>query len=451
MSSEPEIELEPRKTSAKQTSKRSSKDVVQGKKMKMGSTASGTDGRTLRNEKPVVNPFACDEKITHPIEFAKLTLGIVLVPLRLIIILSAMAVASVAMSLTTKGKDASKPLSKSTHKAQARILEALYGVCLFCLGIYNLKVKGKRADSSKCKMLVLASHSTVLDAVVCGYVFGGASAVAKGELKSSPMGRIFKATQTIFVERDDKNSKANVAQQIQERVSLDSPWQRQLGIAPEGTCTNRKSLIQFKVGAFSPGAPVQPVLLHWTCDTFDPSWTAGAHNRLLIFLRCLAQPYQAVTIEFLPIYEPNEEEKKSATLFANNVRDVMAKKLKVPVSDHSYSDMFLAKVAAKCKLPVDEVLNFSFATLKDEVRHTKIERDQLFDVCSSLLRAYSKGSSHTGLLSRKKYEKRVASRCTKAVGLDQPLDWSSAFGQDVEKVDFFSFLVAHVNAMSRRT
>jgi len=449
MSLEPEIELEPRRTSIKQqTSKRSSKDVVKGKKMKRGSsTASGTEGRTLRNEKPVVNPFACDEKITHPIEFAKLALGIVLVPLRLIIILSAMAVASVAMSLTTKGKDLSKPLPSSTHKAQARILETLYGVCLFCLGIYNLKIKGKRADSSKCKMLVLASHSTVMDAVVSGYIFGGASAVAKGELKNSPMGSIFRATQMIFVERDDKNSKANVAQQIKERVSLDSPWQRQLGIAPEGTCTNRKSLIQFKAGAFNPGAPVQPVLLHWTCDTFDPSWTAGAHNRLLIFLRCLAQPYQAVTIEFLPIYEPNEEEKKSAALFANNVRDIMAKKLKVPVSDHSYSDMFLAKVAAKCKLPVDDVLNFSFATLKEEVRDTKVERDQLFDVTSSLLRAYSKGSSHTGLLSRKKYEKRVALRCTKAVGLDQPLDWSSAFGQDVEKVDFFSFLVAHVQAM----
>ena len=46
----------------------------------------------------------------------------------------------------------------------------------------------------------------------------------------------------------------------------------QIGIFPEGTCTNRSSLITFKGGAFIPGVPVQPVCLEFFHDYDYVSW-----------------------------------------------------------------------------------------------------------------------------------------------------------------------------------
>lgn len=39
----------------------------------------------------------------------------------------------------------------------------------------------------------------------------------------------------------------------------------------------------------------------------------------------LSQVYSSCEIEFLPVYNPSEEEKKDPKLFAYNVRAVMAK------------------------------------------------------------------------------------------------------------------------------
>lgn len=400
--------------------------------------------RTLVNEAPVPNPFVCDEEINDPIEYAKLALGVILIPIRLIILILTVAIATAAATATTLGQDLSKPLPKGRFRAQQIIIETMYKVLCFCFGIYNLNVIGKRADASECKIMLVASHSTAMDAIVTGAVFGGAAAIAKAEILDTPLGPLFKACQMIMVDREDKNSKATSARKLRERVEANSPWRRQLGLAPEGTCTNRSSLIQFAKGAFEPGVPVQPVALHWDCPTFDPAWTAGAHNRALIVLRCLAQPFQGVTLEFLPVYKPSEEEKNDAILYANNVRNAMAKVLKVPVSEHAYADMFLAKATAKKKLPVGEVLNFTFAALKREVKDTKVG-DRLFEVTKSLVGIFGKGASR-GLLSRAKYEKKVMTRSAGAVGLDEPLAWDSLFGQNVQSVDFYTFVVAHIRA-----
>lgn len=93
-------------------------------------------------------------------------------------------------------------------------------------------------------------------------------------------------------------------------------------VFPEGTCTNRKSLIKFKRGAFVPGAPVQTILLRWPYRFFDPTWTSSTNRivkifRLLSQVRCFCirrflrksvnasvQIYNMVEVEFLPPYIP---------------------------------------------------------------------------------------------------------------------------------------------------
>lgn len=77
----------------------------------------------------------------------------------------------------------------------------------------------------------------------------------------------------------------------------------QILIFPEGVCTNRSCLITFKLGAFSPGVPVQPVLL-W----YPKTWQG--FTRVQALMLTLSQPFTWVEVEFMPVYSPSEEEKK---------------------------------------------------------------------------------------------------------------------------------------------
>ncbi|XP_051928636.1 lysophosphatidylcholine acyltransferase 1-like [Hippocampus zosterae] len=52
----------------------------------------------------------------------------------------------------------------------------------------------------------------------------------------------------------------------------------------------------------------------------------------------LCQPHNAMEIEYLPVYTPSDEEKENPTLFASNVRKLMAKALGVPLADLSFED-----------------------------------------------------------------------------------------------------------------
>lgn len=48
-------------------------------------------------------------------------------------------------------------------------------------------------------------------------------------------------------------------------------------------------------------------------------------NRLELIWLTLTQFFTYCELEFLPVYVPSEEEKKDPQLYAQNVRDVMAK------------------------------------------------------------------------------------------------------------------------------
>jgi lysophosphatidylcholine acyltransferase/lyso-PAF acetyltransferase len=71
-------------------------------------------------------------------------------------------------------------------------------------------------------------------------------------------------TQQIYVSRTDAESRSSALQQVKERA-LDNRWPRLL-IFPEGFCTNRKTLIPFKKGAFVAGCPIQPMVYRYPSD-----------------------------------------------------------------------------------------------------------------------------------------------------------------------------------------
>ncbi|XP_056876644.1 lysophosphatidylcholine acyltransferase 1 isoform X1 [Takifugu flavidus] len=206
----------------------------------------------------------------------------------------------------------------------------------FCGGFHWIKVKGERAASSEAPILTVAPHSSYFDAIPVTMTM--CSIVAKQESSSIPVwGTLISYIRPVFVSRADQDSRRKTVEEIRRRAQSGGVWP-QIMIFPEGTCTNRSGLILFKAGAFIPALPVQPVVLRYLNKLDTVTWTWRGPGAFRILWLTLCQLHNAMEIEYLPVYTPSEEEKENPSLFANNVRKVMAKALEVPLTDLSFED-----------------------------------------------------------------------------------------------------------------
>ena len=97
------------------------------------------------------------------------------------------------------------------------------------------------------------------------------------------------------------------------------------------------------IGAFAPGVPVQPVLIKYPgTERIDAiTWTYNQNYGYMFSVwYLLANPINRVVVEFLPIYNPTEEEKQSPELYAKNVQKIMAEALDIPAMDISYGAQY---------------------------------------------------------------------------------------------------------------
>lgn len=157
------------------------------------------------------------------------------------------------------------------------------------------------------------------------------------------------------MKREDPDSRQNTVREIQRRAQAGGAWP-QIIIFPEGTCTNRTCLITYKLGAFHPGVPVQPVCVRYPNKLDTITWTWEGPGAFQLLWLTLCQFHTNFEIEFLPVYHPSEKEKADPKLFANNLRKVMAEALKVPVTDHTYDDCRLMLQARHLNLPMESGL-----------------------------------------------------------------------------------------------
>ena len=142
--------------------------------------------------------------------------------------------------------------------------------------------------------------------------------------------------QYIALDRNDDKSRSNAEKEILTRTNNSNRRWPQIAIFPEGVCSNGKALMEFKTGAFKPGKSVQPVLLRFKneIDTI----TSDRSCPCLGILTTICQPVTRVEIQYLPVYQPSIEEQVDAKLFANNVREVMATKLELPLSEMKFAE-----------------------------------------------------------------------------------------------------------------
>ncbi|XP_064639975.1 lysophosphatidylcholine acyltransferase 2-like isoform X2 [Lineus longissimus] len=288
-------------------------------------------------------------------DYAKIALmTITIFPIRclaiVIILLLAWPLACLGMA-GRKEEEKNEPISGWRSRVRI-IVELLWRSMFFAGGFHWIRVIGERASAMKAPIIAIAPHSSFMDGMVPSGCMLWSAVVAKAEAANVPIfGKLIKYTQPVFVRREDANSRTNTIKEIKERAQSGGKWP-QIVIFPEGTCTNRSALITFKPGAFYPGVPVQPVCIRYP-NRFDTvTWTWDGPGALLVFWLTLCQFHNYMEVEFLPVYNPSDEEIADPKLYAHNVRALMAENLGVPATDHTYDDCRLMMYAAKRNMPM---------------------------------------------------------------------------------------------------
>ncbi|XP_071959022.1 lysophosphatidylcholine acyltransferase 2-like isoform X2 [Antedon mediterranea] len=278
-------------------------------------------------EPAVRNPFVHHLNLTTLDKIRIAIMSVTVVPLRLILGLAFFPIVYLLCRIALAGLT-EEQLVKEPLQGWRRML--LYPNWLigrfqfFIMGFHYVSVKGQRASRDEAPICVISPHTAFFDILIM-FVLGlpHTNSVSREENGKAPLaGTLVNLLQPVFVSRKQSNSRHNASYEITRRVQPNSPWP-QLLMFPEGTCTNKTCLINFKQGAFNPGLPVQPVILHYNTDTV--TWAYKGPQVLASMWLTMCNFNNKLEIEFLPVYKPSEEEKRDPALYAQNVRGVIAR------------------------------------------------------------------------------------------------------------------------------
>ncbi|KAM7175658.1 lysophosphatidylcholine acyltransferase 1 isoform 2-T2 [Macrochelys suwanniensis] len=236
-------------------------------------------------------------------------------------------------SMGSAERELEKPLSW-WRKVVDFLLKAIMRTMWLAGGFHWINVKGRQALPAEAAILTLAPHSSYFDAIPVTMTM--ASIVMKAESKDIPVwGTLIKYIRPVFVSRSDQDSRRKTVEEIKRRAQSNGKW-------PQDTIT----------------------------------WTWQGPGALEILWLTLCQFHNFVEIEFLPVYIPSEEEKKNPSLYANNVRRVMAEALGVSVTDYTFEDCQLALAEGQLRLPSNTcLLEFAKLVRSLGLKPEKLEKD----------------------------------------------------------------------------
>ncbi|KAM9105864.1 lysophosphatidylcholine acyltransferase 1 isoform 2-T5 [Megaptera novaeangliae] len=345
---------------------------LRGRDPRAAPASSAGAGDARRLAPPGRNPFVHELRLSALQKAQVAVMTLTLFPIRLLVAAVMMLLAwplALVASLGSAEREPEQPLALWRRVVDV-LLKAIMRTMWFAGGFHRVAVKGRQALPTEAAILTLAPHSSYFDAIPVTMTMS--SIVMKAESRDIPIwGTLIKYIRPVFVSRMDQDSRRKTVEVIRRRAQSSGKWP-QIMIFPEGTCTNRTCLITFKPGAFIPGVPVQPVVLRYPNKLDTITWTWQGPGALKILWLTLCQFHNQVEIEFLPVYTPSEEEKKDPTLYASNVRHVMAElkpeKLERDLDRHAESarmkqggSLTLPKFAAQLEVPESEALEDLFA------------------------------------------------------------------------------------------
>jgi len=213
------------------------------------------------------------------------------------------------------------------------------GFLAFWLLGFRVNILGQQASREEARILVVAPHSSFMDVFTIALCY--ASPVARIENSKTWFLWAPQAIgHTIFVDRKSPESREAAKSDILERANSPLAWP-QIFIFSEGTTTNGKYLARFRAGAFRPGLPVQPVLIKYGRADLCVWTKLQSHRFLHSLLLIFSNPFNEVTLQFLSVYQPSEQERSDPVLFAKNVQKLMGNHLDIPVTDFQRDELSL--------------------------------------------------------------------------------------------------------------
>ena len=134
----------------------------------------------------------------------------------------------------------------------------------------DLRVHQKNRKRLPKRFILIANHPSAFEDIGIPAVFDVVS-LAKLQVQDWFIaGRIAKAAGTLFVDRDNPDSRHQVIQTMVDAVNAG----KNIALYPEGGCKGRRLFTEFKSGAFDvsirTGVPILPVFLHYEAqDDFE--------------------------------------------------------------------------------------------------------------------------------------------------------------------------------------
>ncbi|MEJ2143315.1 MAG: lysophospholipid acyltransferase family protein [Gammaproteobacteria bacterium] len=137
------------------------------------------------------------------------------------------------------------------------------------LGV-DLRIHEKNLGPIPEQFILIANHPSAFEDVGIPSVFDVYPLAKQGVRKWFFAGKINEAAGTLFVQRDDKDSRKKAILSMIERVKQGD----NIALFPEGGCMGRRIHSSFKTGAFDvsiqTGVPILPVFLHYEAqETFE--------------------------------------------------------------------------------------------------------------------------------------------------------------------------------------
>ena len=193
----------------------------------------------------------------------------------------------------------------------------------------------------------ICNHTSFND-ILLGMAIYGCGFISKEAIIRTPIfGKIAQGLQSIFVDRNNPNSRKEVLDKIikKQKDFIEGKPVMPFMIFPEGTTTSGRHLLKFKRGAFYSLLPVKPNIVH---PNLNPHFHLGCGSTDvgINYARTLTELFVQTEYIELPIMTPNEYMKKNFAsygkedweIYAEVAREIMCEIGGFKKSDKHYRD-----------------------------------------------------------------------------------------------------------------
>lgn len=176
-------------------------------------------------------------------------------------------------------------------------MRVLSRAVFFWAGFHRIRIIGEQHLDTNTPIVVVAPHTGFMDALFFVHANFLSGVARAGTEQVLIFGRVVKVFKCIIVNRDKSASRSDTVQRLIDRVERAEQAKREstnssdaaqwpiIGLFPQGTCSNQRSIVRFKSGAFIPGRPVQPVCIRYPSLKFDSiTWTWEGYTSYLFIL-----------------------------------------------------------------------------------------------------------------------------------------------------------------------